>query len=53
VALGLSIVLLFITSDIARQSTMKGYAGLLWVVVVIIALVPSRRMGLASGEPSV
>ncbi len=55
VALGLSIVPIFITSDITRQSTVKGYTGLIWLVIVIAALVlawlPSRATRVAPDGP--
>jgi hypothetical protein len=55
VALGLSIVPIFITGDITRQSTVKGYTGLIWLAIVIATLVlawlPSRTTRVAPDGP--
>lgn len=38
-AIGLSLVPILITGDLAQQSTLKGYMGLIWLAVVLVTLV--------------
>ena len=52
--IGLSVVPFIYSTDIGRQSTVKGYVGALWLLVVLVTLVlmwmPPRILGVAQAD---
>ena len=52
--IGLSVVPFIYSTDIGRQSTVKGYVGALWLLVVLVTLVlmwlPPRVLGVARAD---